>query len=210
MPGSAYGGSRTHERALEPSGTLRRSVRLLTVVACSFALVGATLPAALGARPLEPLVSGEGSPFGAFGPSLMRDAVVAGRHAITADALLSRIAVQGGAFYTPARERIKVYVSDSSRQAAPSVTEQPRRPPLPRCRFRAEGVTTIVPAPLHLPTRMQVSIPWTTSVPHLANLGSHEQSDLDECDRVLPRRPAWTGALVWSPKESSGLTAPRS
>lgn len=34
--------------------------------------------------------------------------------------------------------------------------------------YRTEGVTTIAPAPLHLPTRMQVSTPWTTSVPHLA------------------------------------------
>jgi hypothetical protein len=36
-----------------------------------------------------------------------------------------------------------------------------------------------------------------------ANLGSREQSDPDEGDRALPRPPAWTGAIVWSPKRKS-------
>jgi hypothetical protein len=40
---------------------------------------------------------------------------------------------------------------------------------------------------------------------HLANLGSREQSDPDEGDRALPRRPPWIGAIVFAEGVASRL-----
>ena len=91
------------------------------------------------------------------------------------------------------------------RPAAPYGAEQPRCRRPRRCRTRLLSDTGGHEVGASCGTRASTKAGLTSlpaRVSQIANLGSREQSDLDECDRVLPRRPAWTGAIVWSPTRS--------
>ena len=65
-----------------------------------------------------------------------------------------------------------------------------------------EGVTTTAMAPLHAPTRVQVSTPWTTSVPHLATCatgpaGGADWREWSLREPGLPRKEEPVLARFW-------------